>query len=81
MFYYLNEPKFGGETAFPIADNETIPENEVRHETQAAMLYDEHLVLQLLSANCKIAISLCLPSVSIYGTVIVILTKIMLYRL
>lgn len=52
MFYYLNEPKFGGETAFPIADNETIPENEVRHETQAAMLYDEHLVLQLLSANC-----------------------------
>lgn len=51
MFYYLNEPKFGGETAFPIADNETIPENEVRHETQAAMLCDEYFVLQLLSAN------------------------------
>jgi len=27
FFYYLNEPKLGGETAFPIADNETIPQN------------------------------------------------------
>jgi len=28
LFYYLNEPKLGGETAFPIADNETLAENE-----------------------------------------------------
>jgi len=27
FFYYLKEPKLGGETAFPIADNETISQN------------------------------------------------------
>ena len=30
LFYYLNEPKLGGETAFPVADNLTFAENEVR---------------------------------------------------
>ena len=29
FFYYLNEPTLGGETAFPIADNKTVPVNEV----------------------------------------------------
>ena len=29
LFYYLNEPTLGGETAFPIAENETLAENEV----------------------------------------------------
>ena len=29
FFYYLKEPKLGGETAFPIADNETLPQNRV----------------------------------------------------
>ena len=33
VFYYLNEPKLGGETAFPIADNDTLPENEVRENS------------------------------------------------
>lgn len=28
FFYYLNEPTLGGETAFPIADNETAPVND-----------------------------------------------------
>ena len=31
FFYYLKEPKLGGETAFPIADNETIPQNHVSY--------------------------------------------------
>ena len=31
FFYYLKEPKIGGETAFPIADNETIPLNHVSY--------------------------------------------------
>ena len=29
LFYYLYEPTLGGETAFPVADNETIAKNGV----------------------------------------------------
>ena len=29
FFYYLNEPEEGGETAFPIADNEKVLDKEV----------------------------------------------------
>lgn len=37
LFYYLNEPKLGGETAFPAADNFTLAENESNVDRELLM--------------------------------------------
>jgi len=53
FFYYLNEPKLGGETAFPIADNETIPQNYVSY------YFLEQILNVIVNLNTNTNTTLC----------------------
>ena len=63
FFYYLNEPTLGGETAFPIADNKTVPVNEVCwilcHNYRIHKLYCYHYYYYCSYARLAVLFRFC----------------------